>query len=113
MEKLSAMFDLFRKGSALSDPGALQSTSLVAAFLVACGTVASAFGYNIPMDTETAATIAAGGIALVHIIVTLISSKSVGLPAKSGTTDAPTAVNNSANTTTDILGDFPKIPGAD
>jgi hypothetical protein len=112
VSKLVAFFDLFRKGSALADPGAVQNASLVAAFIVACATVASGFGYNLPMDQATAATIAAGVVAVAHIIITLISSKSVGLPAKSGDTTTPTAGSGTVEQSNATAG-FPNLPGAD
>lgn len=86
MNKLLALFDLFRKGSAVADPAAWKSgqitVTMLAALLFTLGRVADAFGYPLPMDQAAADVIAAGFVALVNIVLTVVTTDKLGLPAK-------------------------------
>ena len=86
MNKLSALFNLFRKGSSVSDPAAWKNKQITAtvlgAFILALINVLAAFGYALPIDTETANAIAGGIIAIVNVLLTVTTTDKVGLPAK-------------------------------
>lgn len=86
MNKLSALFNLFRKGSSVSDPTAWKNKQITAtvlgAFILALINVLAAFGYALPIDTETANAIAGGIIAIVNVLLTVTTTDKVGLPAK-------------------------------
>ena len=87
MSKLLAFLDLFRKGSAVSDPAVWKNRSaltlaLTALILTGCRT-AREFGYDIPISETDAATIAAGVAVVVGLLSTYITSEKVGiLPPK-------------------------------
>ena len=86
MEKLFALFALFRQGNAVSNPadwknGAIQAMALVPV-LLAVDRVATAFGSPLGIDTQTATDIAAGIIAITGIVSHVITSDKIGLPPK-------------------------------
>lgn len=89
MEKIKALWGLFKQGQCVSDPTAWKNRQITATglglFLMAVINVGAAFGYAIPIDTETANAIAAGIIAIVNAVLTLITSDKVGIPAKEST----------------------------
>lgn len=86
MNKLSALFNLFRKGSSVSDPTAWKNKQITAtvlgAFILALINVLAAFGHALPVDTETANAIAGGIIAFINVLLTVTTTDKVGLPAK-------------------------------
>lgn len=86
MNKLSALWALFRKGESVSNPqswktGQITATALGAAILAAVHVLAS-FGYVLPVDENACTAIAGGIIAIVNIVLTVTTSDKVGLPAK-------------------------------
>lgn len=86
MNKLAALFALFRKGAAVSD-GALWknrqiTVTVLAGLIVAVVNTLAAFGYSLPVDVETANAIAAGILAIVNTVLTVTTTEKVGLPAK-------------------------------
>lgn len=86
MEKLASLFDLFRKGNAVADPALFKNgamaISLLVPLLLSVARVANAFGVELVITEADAATLAAGVVSLVGIVSHLITSKTVGLPAK-------------------------------
>lgn len=95
MNKLSAVWALFRKGESVADPAAWKTgqitVTLVASLLLAAAHVAEVFGYALPIDQAAADAVAGGIIAVVNIVLTTATSKTVGLPAQpaSDATDRP------------------------
>lgn len=85
MEKLKALWALFKKGEAVADPSKWKnrqiSITMLAGLLVAAVQLAKAFNVEIPIDNDTATAIAGGIIASVNVVLTLCTSKHVGLPA--------------------------------
>lgn len=83
-EKLKALFAVFRVGAQVADPKAWKNGSItatvLAGFLMALVYLGAAFGITIPITPDAAAAIAGGVIAVVNVVVTLISSKHVGIP---------------------------------
>jgi len=97
MEKLFALFALFRQGNAVSNPadwknGAIQAMALVPV-LLAVDRVATAFGSPLGIDTQTATDIAAGIIAITGIVSHVITSDKIGLPPKREPDVQPTTQN--------------------
>lgn len=84
MKKLSAIFNLFRRGSQVADPALWKARQMeataVAALIVAVLQTTEAFGYDFPMDPDTVTAIAVGFIAVVNWVFTLTTTKKIGLP---------------------------------
>jgi NhaP-type Na+/H+ or K+/H+ antiporter len=86
MTKLLAILALFRKGNAVANPelwkngGAALQVALTG-FIISMAATGRVFGFDIPINIETAGAIAAGVMAVASVCVTYISSKRVGLPA--------------------------------
>lgn len=85
MGKLSAIIDLFRKGSEVANAEAWKKGQITAntviALLAAIAATARAFGYPIPVDNDGIAAIGGGLFALSNVIFTVVSSSRVGLLA--------------------------------
>ena len=97
MEKLFALFALFRQGNAVSNPadwknGAIQAMALVPV-LLAVDRVATAFGSPLGIDTQTATDIAVGVVAIVGVVSHVITSDKIGMPPKREPDVRPTAQN--------------------
>lgn len=84
MGKLKALFDVFRKGAAVANPAAWKAgqitTTVLGGFLMALVYLAKAFGHELPIDADTATAVAGGIVAGVNVILTISTSKHVGLP---------------------------------
>lgn len=85
VSKLKALWSLFKAGEAVADPAKWKArqitTTMLAGLIVAAVQLAKVFGLEIPIDTETATVIAAGLLAVVNTILTITTSKTVGLPS--------------------------------
>ena len=94
MGKLFALFRLFRKGNEVANPEGWKNgqvtVNTVAAFLAALLAAANAFGYRLPVSDDAVLSIAGGLFALANVIVTIITSKRVGIAAKPLPADLPT-----------------------
>ena len=110
MNKLMVLFDLFRKGASVSDPALWKArqvkSTVLAAFILTVINTASAFGYSIPIDTETANLIAAGIIALVNAVLTVTTTDKIGIGKAEETkvipqSDIPTIVVDSPKVSND------------
>jgi uncharacterized membrane protein len=89
MNKAFALFDLFRKGSAVADPAVWKNRSALvmalSALIVTAAQVAKGYGYDLGIDNDTASAIAGGIAAAVGLFSTFATSDKVGvLPPKSG-----------------------------
>jgi len=92
MDKILALFDLFKKGNEVKDPAAWKNGTIavnsVAAFLGAAYIVAIKYGVNLPpFSTQEITIFATSLIAIVsaiNSIVCVISSKKVGFGSQSG-----------------------------
>ena len=86
MDKLFSILALFRQGNAVADPVLWKNGGITAALLIpvflSLARVAEAFGLALPISESDAATFAAAVLAISHIVLTVISSKSVGLPPR-------------------------------
>jgi hypothetical protein len=96
MDKILALFDLFKKGNEVNDPVAWKNGTIavnsVAAFLGAAYIVAIKYGVNLPQFSTEEITVFAGSliaiVSALNSIVCVISSKKVGFGSSSG--DNPT-----------------------
>lgn len=86
MEKLLSLWSLFRKGDAVSNPTAWKTgqvtATMLGALVLAVINLAKNFGYDLPIDSEGANAIGAAVLIVVNSVLTITTSKSVGLPAK-------------------------------
>jgi hypothetical protein len=84
MNKLTALLNLFRRGSMVADPAKWKRRQIevtaVAALIVALFQVLGAFGYDLPMDPDTATAIAVGVIGIVNWVLTVTTTEKIGLP---------------------------------
>lgn len=93
VSKLFSLLGLFRQGVAVSDPKKWKERQITATVLagvvLAVVNVLGAFGYALPIDTETANAIAAGIIAVVNVILSITTTDKVGLPSSKDTAEQP------------------------
>ena len=87
MGKLISIWNLFRKGEAVSSPEAWKdggnAANLLVPLFVAIVKLAGDFGYGFELSTESAVAIAGGIVAAVQFVVLNVSSKKAGiLPPK-------------------------------
>ena len=87
MNKLLAIWQLFKQGNSVADAAAWKnrqiSVTVLAGVILAVINVLSSFGLSVPIDVETANAIAGGVIAVVNVVLTLTTSDKVGIPDKS------------------------------
>ena len=92
MGKLLALWDLFRKGTSVDDPALWKNrqitVTVLAPVIMSLAHLTNTFGLDIQLDADTAATIAAGIIAVVNVVLTYTTSDKVGLPSKADTPDS-------------------------
>ncbi len=90
MKKLWALFNLFRKGSAVADPALWKhgqiTVTVLLPFAVALIATVRAFGYEIPVSDELLAQGVGGLVVVINVVLTVITSDKIGLPA-GGETD--------------------------
>lgn len=93
MERLYAIFDLFRKGSVVSSPELWKNggigVALLVPLLLAVARVAASFGLDLGLSEADAGAIAAGIVSITGIVTHLVSSDKVGFPAKVQAEPAP------------------------
>lgn len=102
MGKLWALFDVFRKGSALTEPELWRdragAANAVVGALAAVVALAAVFGHKLEVSNDDLQAIALGVVAIVGICNKLLhvaTTEGAGLPAKSepdNTTAVPPAV---------------------
>lgn len=98
MSKLQALWNLFKQGQVIADAALWKNrqikATVLAGVLLAVVNLASAFGYAIPIDVETSNAIAAGVIAVVNTVLTVITTDKVGFTEKEQSKqDETTSVN--------------------
>jgi hypothetical protein len=83
-DKIAAVWELFKVGSAIANPGkgkAVQLTAtVIAGVLLALAHVYKAFtGHDLPLDQSTADAIGTGAIAIINVVGTLVTSRTIGV----------------------------------
>lgn len=93
MNKIAALWGLFRQGQSVADPKLWKerqvTATVLAGVLLALVEAVRAFGVEVPVDSESATAIAAGVIGVVNVVLTYATSDKVGLPAKDHPEDQP------------------------
>lgn len=83
MGKIAALWALFRAGEQVQDPakwkGHQITANLVGGVLLAAVNLARSFGYEVPVDAATANTIGAGVLAATNVVLTITTSRKVGV----------------------------------
>lgn len=104
-EKLKLFYDLFRKGQELGNAEIWKNRQVTAnilgGFILATVALIKAFGYELPIDENTAMSIAGGAIAIINVVLTLTTSKKVGLPAKPDVSEALPTIQQELVTATE------------
>lgn len=108
MNKLGAFLNLFRKGVVISDAALWKQRQVTATVLgsliMAVVGVLNAYGYDLPIDNETALAIAGGVLGIVNTVLTLTTSDKVGYgrkPEDYGLGTAPDQTDSSNTGTAD------------
>lgn len=103
--KMKAVWELFKQGRAVANPALWKAHQITATmlggFFIAAIQLVKAFGYEIPVDSGTATALAGGIVAAANIVLTITTSKTVGLPTGVSTEakQAMSSVQQAANTT--------------
>lgn len=86
MKLLFALFDLFRKGSVVANPEAWKygqiTATVLGAFLWSVARTIDTFGYTLPLDQSQVDQLAAGLLTVINVVLTVVTSDKVGLPAR-------------------------------
>lgn len=86
LNKVASVIDLFRKGQSVANPEKWKNrqvtTTVVATVIVAGANTATVFGYPVPVDMDTANTLAVGLISIFNAIMTYVTTDKIGLPEK-------------------------------
>lgn len=83
ISKLRLAYKLLQKGKSVSDPEKWKKRQITATMLTGLIWTAlqtsKAFGYEVPIDEATVDSVAVGVLALVNWVLTLSTSKKVGM----------------------------------
>jgi hypothetical protein len=83
IKKITASMTLLKRGKSVADPAKWKSRQITATVLTgiiwSAINAAEAFGYAIPVDAETVDAVAVGFLALINWLLTLSTSKKVGM----------------------------------
>ena len=83
LHKTANVLALLNKGQSVADPAKWKSRQITATMLagvvVALANLAKSFGVDLPIDTETAEAIAVTTLVVVNGVLTITTSKTVGI----------------------------------
>lgn len=83
LQKTANVLALLNKGQSVADPAKWKSRQITATMLagvvVALANLAKSFGVDLPIDTETAEAIAVTTLVVVNGVLTITTSKTVGI----------------------------------
>lgn len=100
MNKIAALWALFRKGEEIANAAKWKNGTItanaLAAVVLALGMVGNAFGLDSGVNNESAAAIGGGLLALGNIVMHIVTSRKIGLPARGAGDDAGSASGNDA-----------------
>lgn len=101
MNKLKALFLLFRKGNEVANPEGWKNGQItantIAGLVAALLATSSAFGYSLPVSDDAVLSIAGGLFAAANIVITIVTSKRAGLPAVPPNGPPEPAARNTGN----------------
>lgn len=94
IDKIKALWELMQKGKSVADPALWKSrqitVTMLGGLIIAAVQLAKVFGYELPVDENTASAIAGGVLAVTNVFLTLSTSDKVGVGAKQENSDLPT-----------------------
>lgn len=83
MDKISAIWQLFKVGSSVSNPELWKKrqikATVLAAVILAVVNLLAAFGYSVPIDSTTANGIAVGILAVINVVLTITTTDKIGV----------------------------------
>ena len=83
IETIARTLALFQQGQSVADPQKWKSrqitATMLAGLIVAAVNVAKALGYDLPIDADTANAIAVSALVVVNAVLTITTSKTVGI----------------------------------
>jgi hypothetical protein len=86
MDKFFALMSLFRKGAEVANPEAWKAgqinANIIAGLILAISHLADTFGFGLNLTTDQSVAIGTGVLVLVNVVLTAVTSKRAGLPAK-------------------------------
>lgn len=86
MNKILALIDLFRKGSAVANKEAWKKgqigSTVIAGLILAIVQVAAVYGYPLPISEDVAMEIGAAFIGVVNFVLTYITTDKIGILAE-------------------------------
>lgn len=89
MIKLLALFDLFRKGSMVTDPALWKKRQIAATVLLpvfgSLVAVLRAFGVEVPLDDTQITQLVTGLVVAINVVLAVTTTDKIGLPAKRDT----------------------------
>ena len=95
MSKILALWNLLKQGRVVANATAWKNrqitVTVLAGVILAIVNTMAAFGYSLPVDTETANAVAAGIIAVANVVLTVVTTDKIGI------TDSANEISN-ANT---------------
>ncbi|MBZ0105523.1 MAG: hypothetical protein K8H84_07810 [Sulfuricella denitrificans] len=100
MGKLLALWQLFRRGEEIANAAAWKNGTItvnaLAALVLSMGTLAASFGLDLGLNDAMAAQIGGGLLAIGNVIMHVVTSRKVGLPAGGENRNESTAANSVA-----------------
>ena len=82
LDKIKGLWALMQAGKAVADPALWKTrqitVTMLVAVLMAVVQLAKGFGYELPIDENTATALAGGVLAIVNVVLTLSTSDKVG-----------------------------------
>lgn len=106
-DKMRAFWSLFQKGKEVTNAEMWKNGqvtgNMVGGFIIAAVSVAKGLGYDLPINEAAAYAIGGGVVAIANIVLTVITSKKVGLPTSEPIVPAvqPAYTEASANVQTE------------
>jgi hypothetical protein len=97
MEKLAAFWRLLHVGECVEDPASWKNRQVTAnqlgAIIMAIIGVCHVYGISVPVDDASALAIGGGILAAVNVVLTIVTTNKIGLPARPVLPSANTAAN--------------------
>lgn len=98
IEKIKAGLTVMRVGQEVANPAAWKlgqvTGNAVGALILALVALLKAFGYELPIDENTALLIGGGIVAVFNVMFTVATTKKVGLPPEGSPDPEPPHINH-------------------
>ena len=90
MRKILSLWNLLKQGRVIANAAAWKNrqitVTVLAGVILAVVNTLAVFGYSFPVDTETANAVAAGIIAVVNVVLTVVTTDKIGITDNSNET---------------------------